>query len=88
MDRKGAGKRLSDTQGLEIILCLDSMNALSKRQLVRQYEVDDKTICNIHLQRSVIMIRAERVSDNCGSKTFRARKQLFVSIVSEKISES
>ena len=77
MGRKGEGKRLSDAQRLEIIQSLDSTNALSKRQLARQYEVDDKTICKIHLQRSALMRRAERVNDKCGSETFRARKATF-----------
>ena len=74
MGRKGSGKRLSDAQRLEIIQSLDSSNPPSKRQLARQYEVDDKTIRKIYLQRSVILRRAERVSDKCCSETFRARK--------------
>ena len=42
MGRKGAGKRLSDVQRLEIIQSLDLSNPPSKRQLARQYEVDEK----------------------------------------------
>ena len=54
MGQKGSGKRLSDARRLEIIQSLDSSNPPSKRQLARQYEVDDKTIRKIYLQRSVV----------------------------------
>ena len=77
MGQKGAGKRLSDVQRLEIIQSLDSSNPPSKRQLARQYEVDEKTIRKIYLQRGTIMRRAERVSDKCRSETFRARKAKY-----------
>ena len=70
-------KRLNDVQRLEIIQSLGLLNPPSKRQLASQYDVNEKTIRNVYLQRSVLMRRSERVSDNCRSKVFRARKAKY-----------
>ncbi|CAK8690147.1 unnamed protein product [Clavelina lepadiformis] len=66
------GKRLSESQRLEVIAKLCVLSAPSKRSLAKEYGVSEAAIRKILKNREVIRKRSALMSEETKTKTFRA----------------
>ena len=75
MSQKGRGKRLNESQRIEIIEKLSKPNPSSKRAIARTYEVSETAIRKIWNNRDDIVARSSHMS----SSGIEHLKQSFLS---------
>ena len=71
VSKRGAGKRLSDSERLEIIKRLRPSKAPSKRELAREYGVSEKAVRKTSIQVDKIIEQSAISSISHRGKTFR-----------------
>ena len=76
----GKGKRLSESQRLEIIAKLSMPSAPSKRNIAREYDVSEGAIRKIMKNQEVIRKRSALMSEETRAKKFRASVGRFSEI--------
>ncbi|CAL8108706.1 unnamed protein product [Calicophoron daubneyi] len=80
MSPRGAGKRLSESQRLDIITKLQKTNAPSKRAIAREYDVSENAIRKIWNKRTAIKERTAQMSVSKLDTSFRASSGKFQEI--------
>jgi hypothetical protein len=71
MPTRGQGKRLSESQRLEIIRKLQKTNGPSKRSLAREYQVSESAIRKVWGNRETIENRSSMMSSKGLESRFR-----------------
>jgi Tc5 transposase DNA-binding domain len=69
---KGTGKRLNESQRLQVIAKLQRNDAPSKRALAREYDVSEGAIRKIWNERQTIQQRTAMMSDTARKNSFRS----------------
>lgn len=75
--KRGSGRRLNDSQRLEVVLKLQKRLAPSKRAIARDYNVSESAIRKLWNQRDEILSRTETVQEATKASTFRIRQPHF-----------